>query len=381
MNDIIKQASSMFMKNYSHILIKNGVLPPSKNKDPVNPPLVLKEYEGMEKDTSKYILYYAAIYAQLQKKYLQTTDDKMKLMIVGGGMGRLVDYCIDCCQELNINFIIYVIECNANANEFLQDRYKAAKFVVVFPPFVVRTEEELLLAIEFGLCSKELKELAELRPIDLFVSELFGSFGDNECVSEILSTCKKMFGKINCTSIPCAYTTYLTAVYSPSLESYFEKSDCYNLHILGLPSDAVFLTKLTKAYEQSCTEGRYSIDVIVELEQLHTYDNFSLTGFAGYFRADLGHDIIIDTTPSESRNTFFWETAFFPLAKSKCQLEFCKSKYIPINFTRNVDIIKPNLQNIFNIKQSLVKVLYSWAVLNDDFTVRANQQSNHVVCL
>lgn len=382
MSDIVKQAQDLFTRNYKIVLNKNGVLKPSRNKDPVNPPLTLREYESMEKDTSKYFLYYAAINAQFQIFKLDDCNITINCMVVGAGLGRLVDYCIDCSQEHHLTCMIYVIECNENANQLLQEKYKAFEFVVVFPPVIIRTKEELLMGLEQKSFCKNLRKLSSLKAIDLFVSELLGSFGDNECVSEILSTCKEVFGGKNCISIPRSYTTFLAVVSSPSLETYFEKAKSRNMHILGLPVDAVFLSPLIKLYEQSCTEKSHLLNFSVTLNLLQSARDCSVAGFAGYFQANLGHNIIIDTTPSKNRNTFYWETAFFPLNKSLYIPASKKIDNLTIEFKRLVSLSDCDPENVFVLEKSVIKVLYSWKMLSiNSFSESTCNANEHILFL
>ena len=365
-SNIMKTAKQLFKEDYLKAM-KNGVLQPSKNKDPISPPITMIEYSAMEQDTAKYFLYYAAIYAELQALQIQrfscqnTTSVNVNCMIVGGGRGRLVDYCLDCLSELNLKGSVYVIECNVVANEFLKQRYKNNQNVIVLSPMVIRTTDELLLAYDMQICDEVVKTLIQTASIDVFVSELFGSFGDNEFVAEILSVCVNMFGKSNCISIPCSYATYICAIYSSTLQSYFNEHTNSAMYILGLPKDTVVLSNLVKVYEQSCTTAYDDIRANVALTW--TNEPSRITGFAGYFRAKLNSNLVIDTTNTDSRNTFFWETAFLPVTniifKDDC-------KEINVSLSRKSRKTAVSRENVLDLKYPLLEVTYMWSVVNDD---------------
>ena len=360
--DIMKKAKQLFESDYAQV-IKNGVLFPSKNRDPIFPPLTVVEYAAMEKDTAKYFLYYAAIRAELdslqKQKLLNSEDTGICCMVVGAGRGRLVDFCIDCFSELNLAGSIFVIECNVLANQFLQERYQNNENVFVLSSLVIRTREELELGLDQKIYDEQWKTLFGKAHIDVFVSELLGSFGDNEFLSEILTTCIDLFGKKNFVSIPSSYSTYICAIHSSTLQSYFEEHNDSAMYILGIPEDAVMLSNLVKVYEQSCTTVCEEIQANITLKMKKKTSAYCVTGLAGYFRANLNSDIIIDTTLTESRNTFFWETAFFPLPNvtSKTEIEM-----LSIYFKRKSSRKAVLKENIFNLKYPLLKANYEWRI-------------------
>ena len=355
--DILNKARAMFLKDYADVLGSNGILPPSKNKDPVNPPWSVNEYEAMEKDNAKYFLYYAAIFSELQfiKKCLN--EKTINGMVVGAGRGRLVDYFLDSTQELGMSAIIYVAECNSSANDFLRDRYKEKDNVIVLPPFLVRTTEELCLAADMDLINERVKSLLQDKSIDLFISELLGSFGDNECMQEIMSACKNAFGSSDSVSLPRSYSTYICAIQSQVLKNYFQVNCPDSMYILGLPDDTVILSEITEVYSSVCTVLKREMVAFLKLK-LFKNTTREITGLAGYFRAHLGNGIVIDTTPTESRNTFFWETAFFPFAKPVEISEM--EENLRIKFIRNSEMLTLNSEKIFDVAEPLIKVLYKW---------------------
>lgn len=83
-----------------------GLLMPCRNVSPLQPPLALHEYEMMERDRGKYLLYYAAIKGSLQRLAERwvagvggespptakrpAAPQTIRIVVVGPGGGRLV---------------------------------------------------------------------------------------------------------------------------------------------------------------------------------------------------------------------------------------------------------------------------------------------------
>ena len=80
-----------------------GPVAPSCHMQPLTPPLSLAEYEAMESDQAKYLLYAAAIdraVSSIFEGFTAPPDSQtFKLMVVGGGRGRLVHYLHDAAQR------------------------------------------------------------------------------------------------------------------------------------------------------------------------------------------------------------------------------------------------------------------------------------------
>ena len=75
-----------------------GVLPPCRSIDPLWPPLTLAEYEMMERDTAKYLLYHAAIDAAAAHLVAgASSPPALRMVVVGAGGGRLVESCVAAC--------------------------------------------------------------------------------------------------------------------------------------------------------------------------------------------------------------------------------------------------------------------------------------------
>ncbi|XP_078482391.1 uncharacterized protein LOC101242933 [Ciona intestinalis] len=368
-DDVMQAARKIFSEDYETELKDRGVLPPTRNQHPLYPPWSDTEYEAMERDKAKYFLYYYAVLTAVKDfkdRLADFSEDKLHVMVLGAGRGRLVDYCLDAIHENDVKGLVHVIEINDTANKLLREKYAGNPAVKVYRPVVIRDENEILRAAANNRLEPDLTELTVLKPVRLIVSELFGSFGDNEFVSEILSAATALFGYrdqnnvISCISIPASYTTYACAVSSLSLEEYF-KSKPVHLSVLGLPTDTVFLSDLSTLYTCECTCPSPILSSSFILPTPKTDSTVTkVTGFAGYFRAKLYRDIYIDTRPCSSQNTYFWEAAFFSLGKPSEIKRPIKSVKISRKCTRkaNYDLLK--------IRNPLYEMWYEWLVMYND---------------
>ena len=122
-------------------------------------------YEGFERDPVKYRQYEEAVYQAL----LERTDPKgqpIVIFVCGAGRGPLVEGCLRAARRANTKINLTAVEKNPNAFVILQERK----------------------AIEWGdaveLVFSDMRSFNPPRQADIIVSELLGSFGDNELSPE-----------------------------------------------------------------------------------------------------------------------------------------------------------------------------------------------------
>lgn len=340
-----------FTKDYRDVL--------QKPLQPLQDDLKNEMYETFEKDPVKYEKYQQAIEKAMifKLKERQKNDDddykkKIKIMVVGCGRAPLVKNVIAVCQKLEIssNIVeIYALDKNINAirttqqikktfskleNNSVQGRIKANLWQNLK---ILHSD----MRIEFD---KTLKG-----EIDIVISELLGSFGDNELSPECLNECEWMLNERSI-SIPSSYTSYVSPI-SYSLgwkkldnfddKKYFETiyvANLYQHHRLA-PSKPCF----TFHHPNSQIENTK----VIKLSFKCTCDSI-LHGFGGYFTATLFADVKISTNPSEeylSPDMFSWFPCFIPL-----------STPIKVN---NGDVIEFWIWRM----SSETKVWYEWCVV------------------
>ncbi|KAG6827203.1 hypothetical protein H0H92_012808 [Tricholoma furcatifolium] len=152
-------------------------------------------YQTFEQDPVKYRQYEEAMYRALVE---WTGDDKIIICIAGAGRGPLVARCLTAIERSERTASIYAVEKNPNAFVTLQERKM--------------NEWGDRVQLLFGdMRFIDVPELA-----DILVSELLGSFGDNELSPECLDGAMR-FLKPKGISIPSSYTAHLAPLSSSKL--------------------------------------------------------------------------------------------------------------------------------------------------------------------
>lgn len=148
-------------------------------------------YDVFEKDTIKYILYENAIYAALKDN-----PDYRVIMVVGAGRGPIASAALRAGRKAQRNIKVYALDKNPNA------------IVTLYNLLSTDWAGENIEVIESDMREWRPKEKA-----DILVSELLGSFGDNELEPECLE-CAKHLVKEGGISIPSESTSYLAPMSS-----------------------------------------------------------------------------------------------------------------------------------------------------------------------
>ncbi|KAG9091882.1 methyltransferase protein [Ceratobasidium sp. 370] len=144
-------------------------------------------YEIFEKDPVKYRQYEQAVYQALLDR---PQAEAIIICVAGAGRGPIVSNCIRAVERAGCEARIYAVEKNPSAFVTLQGR-KAREW----PDNVF---------IKFG----DMRSVQLPEPVDILVSELLGSFGDNELSPECLDGAVRLL-KPEGISIPASYTAYL----------------------------------------------------------------------------------------------------------------------------------------------------------------------------
>ncbi|RUO96262.1 PRMT5 arginine-N-methyltransferase-domain-containing protein, partial [Jimgerdemannia flammicorona] len=187
---------------------------------------------------------------------------------------------------------------------------------------------------------------------DILVSELLGSFGDNELSPECLDGAQK-FLKPGGISIPASYTAYVTPLSSSKLHS--EVAAYKDLAHFETPYVVMFQSVAELADPQplwrfdhpNCREVPDDPDEasMVLSSNLHnvrhthvTFDSahaMTVHGVAGYFESVLYDDVIISIHPNtHSPGMFSWFPIFFPL---RAPLAVPKGAIVEVDFWRLTD--------------------------------------------
>lgn len=220
-------------------------------------------YEVFEKDPIKYEWYERAIAKALkdwaeQKKPTSHPDGKVILAVVGAGRGPLVSRALKASAEAGVEIDLWAVEKNQNAfvllqrhNETIWDgkvtlvqsdmrawkgprvRRQATKATDATQDTQGQVGESLGIEDDLLYTPKKgendpgrAADFSESKPpafvhthVDIVVSELLGSFADNELSPECLDGVNDLINPVHGISIPASYSAHFTPVSAPKLHS------------------------------------------------------------------------------------------------------------------------------------------------------------------
>jgi protein arginine N-methyltransferase 5 len=286
-------------------------------------------YETFEKDPVKYDLYEEAVFKALNDRH--KLEDAVVLMVVGAGRGPLVRASLRAAQRSGHKLKVYAVEKNPNA---------------------VVTLQNLKIDLKWGdqvtIVDSDMRFWNAPEKADILVSELLGSFGDNELSPECLDGAQR-FLKQDGISIPSEYSSFISPLTAHKVWSdvkayndlkHFETAFVVLMHSINALAPAkLCFTFAHPNNETPIDNSRYtSMRFAIDKSAL-------LQGFGGYFDATLYKDVHISINPATFTETMIsWFPIFFPLRTPV----YCPAgSEIVAHFWRNV---------------SPSKVWYEWSI-------------------
>ncbi|OZJ05601.1 hypothetical protein BZG36_01481 [Bifiguratus adelaidae] len=265
-------------------------------------------YETFERDPVKYQQYEEAVYRALID-FSQTMPNKVAIiMVAGAGRGPLVTRSLNAAERASMTVKVYALEKNANAIvglQHLKDTEWGDKVNIVF---------------------SDMRKWKPTEKVDILVSELLGSFGDNELSPECLDGAQK-FLKPNGVTIPTSYTTYISPLASSKLHN--EVAAYKDLEHFETPYVVMFRSVCSMAPPEAlwefCHPNRADIpdgedpinnyhNIRYSKATFHIDHGMTMHGIAGYFESVLYKDVTISIHPkTHSPGMFSWFPIFFPL--------------------------------------------------------------------
>lgn len=350
-------------------------------------------YEVFEKDLIKYDLYEKAITQALkdwasQGKKASGSHNRVVVAVCGAGRGPLVTRALSASEAANVEIELWALEKNPNAYVLLQRHNQHtwnSKVHLVqsdmrtwkgplrqqqhsqpsptIPPQAGSEDgscEETYHDAIGPICSSfnaATQQTQEHIPIDILISELLGSFADNELSPECLDGILPLLNPTHGISIPSSYTAYLTPLAAPKLHADISSRTANDPNAPNTPYvvmlhavDYLSTTLPPPPPSPSSPEGDTTspvsdipVPVILPVwsfhhtsspapippsaQNIHNTRHSRLTfclrhrgvihGLAGYFEADLYPGVGLSTNPStmESRSAemMSWFPIFFPL--------------------------------------------------------------------
>uniref|UniRef100_A0A3B4EDC2 Protein arginine N-methyltransferase 5 n=1 Tax=Pygocentrus nattereri TaxID=42514 RepID=A0A3B4EDC2_PYGNA len=253
-------------------------------------------YEVFEKDPIKYSQYQQAVYKCLLDRVPeeQKETNVQVLMVLGAGRGPLVNSSLRAAKQADRKLRVYAVEKNPNAVITLEN-WKFEEW-----------------GDQVTVVSCDMRDWAAPEKADIIVSELLGSFGDNELSPECLDGAQH-FLKDDGVSIPCSYTSFLAPLSSSKLynevrscrerdkdpECHFETPyvvRLHNFHQLADPKPCFTFVHPTS----DMNNNRY------QCLRFTVGCNSVLHGFAGYFETTLYKDQPIPLSGSDDVSVRFW---------------------------------------------------------------------------
>jgi type II protein arginine methyltransferase len=209
-------------------------------------------YEVFEKDPIKYDWYEKAIARALhdwieQGKPTSNADGRVVVAVVGAGRGPLVTRALRAAEDVGVAIDMWALEKNPNAFVLLQ-RHNEAKWgnqvhlvksdmrtwrgplgqPTPHTPSTVNpntpiSQAESPFTGDAEMDRDYLVATATASPkyyaIDILVSELLGSFADNELSPECLDGVQHLLNPTHGISIPASYTAHITPIAAPKLHA------------------------------------------------------------------------------------------------------------------------------------------------------------------
>lgn len=285
-------------------------------------------YAVFEQDPIKYQQYEIAITKALIDK-ANNSNKVLTICVVGAGRGPLVNACLKASEISKIPVKVYAIEKNENALHVLN--YNNENYW-----------HNLVIVVGVDMRTWEFEDKC-----DILVSELLGSFGDNELSPECLDGAQKIL-KEDGICIPSTYTSYISPLQSQTLfsnmkmfknagtESRHENAEqlyVVNMRNMYIIADAKPLFTFEHPRSDLDKNNDRYATLIFDIKQ-----DCVLHGFAGYFNAVLYKDIIISIEPSTfSTGMFSWYPAYIPI---KTSVVLRKDEQLKVHFWRLSDASK-----------------------------------------
>ncbi|XP_017024666.1 protein arginine N-methyltransferase 5 isoform X1 [Drosophila kikkawai] len=282
-------------------------------------------YEIFEADPVKYKLYQNAVQAALLDR-VSDNEAKSKLtviMLLGGGRGPLARAVFNAAELAQRKVRLYIIEKNPNAIRTLS--------------YMVKT---LWANKDVHIFSKDMREFNPPELADILVSELLGSFGDNELSPECLDGALKLL-KPDGISIPYKSTSYINPVMSSVLYQNtcaLPNATAFDCGYVVLMKNIYHIDEPQALFEFMHPNREEKIDnTRCQVLKFTAKKNCVMHGIGGYFDTHLYKDICLSINPlTHTPGMFSWFSMFFPTQPRTLK----EGQTVSIKFWRCVDATK-----------------------------------------
>lgn len=170
-------------------------------------------YEVFEKDPVKYKWYEEAIMRALldwseQGKTTSSSSGAVVVAVAGAGRGPLVERALRASNSSQVPIELWAVEKNPNAFVLLQ-RYNLMHW----------NGQVTVVKSDMRAWKGPTQADGSHSHVDILVSELLGSFGDNELSPECLDGVQHVLNPVHGISIPSSYTAHITPIATPRIHA------------------------------------------------------------------------------------------------------------------------------------------------------------------
>lgn len=273
--------------------------------EPLRHNLESQTYEVFERDSVKYETYEEAVYQALRDwpTKLGEEDKAVVLMVVGAGRGPLVQASLKASSRAGRRLRVYAVEKNPNAVVTLLNR-----------------KQDDGWGDRVEVIAADMRRWEATEKADILVSELLGSFGDNELSPECLDGAQR-FLQPHGISIPFSYTSYLSPVTAfrahNTARSYNDVKHMETPYVVKLHNHSLLAPPQTvfsfqhPNWSKNIDNTRYTS---VRFQRAESSPAALMHGFVGYFETVLYKDVILSTHPERhTPNMASWFPILFPL--------------------------------------------------------------------
>ncbi|KUJ23139.1 Skb1 methyltransferase [Mollisia scopiformis] len=186
-------------------------------------------YEVFEKDPVKYDWYERAIAQALSDwaqhgKPTSSSSGAVVIAVCGSGRGPLVTRALQASETTGVAVEIWAVEKNPNAYVLLQRHNEEdwGRVVNVVKSDMRAWKGPLRSAVSHigqAITTSGTEPVSQYGKVDIIVSELLGSFADNELSPECLDGVQHVLAPQFGISIPSSYTAHLTPIMAPQLHA------------------------------------------------------------------------------------------------------------------------------------------------------------------
>jgi type II protein arginine methyltransferase len=315
---------------------------------PLSDNLESQTYETFERDPVKYTSYEEAVRQCLVERS-QASEGPIVVMVLGAGRGPLVKCVLRASKAAMKQVTVFAVEKNPNAVVTLRNMKKELEWENV------------------TIIASDMRRLEGVVQADIIVSELLGSFGDNELSPECLDGANKLL-KEGGVSIPSTYTSFLAPLASTKLHN---EVKAYGTTIAQM--ETPYVVRIHRGRELAPSKACFMFahpnrdDVIDNSRyskmQFDVSETNVLHGFAGYFETTLYGDVKLSIRPETfSDGMFSWFPLYFPIS---APIYAVAGKSITVHMWRRC---------------SETKVWYEWAVSDPTVTAIHNPNGRSYSC-